>query len=254
MKVFGIVFGLLISAPTRVFSQLSPERLTHFHNYAQSVADDLNAMHDSEGSRSLLSLTSSEFRTYVCDPYIRGYRESQPGASCTCSTSKRSVTCTSPSECIEHPDCSEDICGTSSITTEFLITNTAMGVTDVTVDVEYSSGSDYSGFRQRVYAVGNNFDNMKCEHFYSIGTDEYRCNSCSICSENAASIDCSNIQAGANTNGCMTIDDEDVHSSAVQLCVEGGAPLPTTDPVSGAQASFGVVALVAAFLVSTAIL
>ena len=66
-------------------------------------------------------------------------------------------------------------------------------------------------------------------------------------------MDCSNIQAGATTSGCMTIDDGNMLSSNVQLCVEGGAPLPTTYPISGAQARFGVLALLAACLVSAAL-
>jgi hypothetical protein len=198
--------------------------------------------------RKLQTISSSDFRDVVCEPFMQEYTSAAPlGSSCSCSgPSRYSITCYIPQACEFLSGCGGDVCFSSETTLTFTQSGSSLILSEAEYDFDYS-GADYSGERIRVYLSGGS---SKCEVAYSIGSAEYKCDSCSVCSNtDEVSLDCDNIQAGATTNGCVSVTDSE--NTAINVCLPGDAPIPTrgandssgdTQVVTGAMAIVGVVA------------
>ena len=254
MKVSNIYLLCFCLAPTSICSMRLPaHNWAHTALLAQDLAYDLLRTNSDKGkTRNLAALSDWAFERYVCDPHTDAMRMDVPGISCTCSASDHSHICKTRYECYddeEVPECDTEVCGSATFTTRFHITNDYSIIVSSVSVVEDVSGADYSGMRVEMYAKDNNENDVRCEQYFSIDNVEYMCNSCNLCSvsEETVSLDCTNILPGATTDGCMSIEVEAYLSPPLfPMCVEGGAPLPTTEPNSRATSHLPLFGFVAA--------
>ena len=218
---------------------------------AEQLAIKVTEDFASEG-RNLQSISPSFFRQEVCDPFEDGFTSTAPpGSYCSCATpTQYSITCYSPQpQCGSAAGCSSEICQTGKTTVTFTPTNGGRDLilSFIEYDWDYEKAV-YSGSRTQVFLK----DGEKyCNVFYTLDNTEYSCKSCSICNDEEISLDCSNIQEGATSSGCVT--DEEADGTDLNLCQAADEPEQVSKPKEFSAGSMSVASLVVTVAAATGV-
>jgi hypothetical protein len=179
---------------------------------------------------------------FLCQTFVQD--ESDEICSCSSSGADYVVSCTSPQLCLSGQvlfhlySCPGEICfATTTDLTFFDYLTLFDGDTDTRVDLltELSGDTAYEAFRYGTTTnnapAGNAFQG---ELYFTLKNGfEYQCNEIKDCVGEDERIQyyCSNIQAGATSNGCIANSNWVFENFS--LCPVGGAMTPTTPAVGG---------------------
>lgn len=176
-----------------------------------------------------LTYTTEDFQA-LCEQIIRTDFAS---ATCECDAGNYGLTCT-------NSVCYDDtlVCPENTLCMDF----TEEWKYSETLDMRLHSAAytfdednqdvDYDGFRLLMMRDPNGIDG-KCEMHWSYQGVEYICSRCEVCSlvDRTASFDCSNIQDGAVTGGCVTAGFFwSTGEPFIDVCVDGEVQLPEMGP------------------------
>lgn len=198
--------------------RLSKEVSENFSMKKNAATEDKN-----EGGRSLQSFASA-FRDQICDPFIQGFKSEAPNSSCSCSTSTYTINCSIKSICLDVPECEGGLlCASAHVEVDFRRSGNNAIISSVELAYFYTSGAAYDGYRLQVN------ENDGCALYFTFEGLEYKCNGCTVCTNDGVTLDCSNIMPSWVTGVCVTESEtaSDVNAD-FPVCPVGGAMTPTS--------------------------